>query len=59
MPKFIVTLTETHQLEINAPDEEAAADFALEKAQLYGETELSEGEFEVEAVEEVGLDLED
>lgn len=65
MSKFIIdlTVTETRQLEINAPDEEVAQEFAQEIAETGGvvwdSAEILDQVFEIDNVEDVSSDLED
>lgn len=54
MAKFLVTVLETHQIEVNAPDQEAAVDFASEIMQV---NDIED--FEIAEIEEVGLDVEE
>jgi len=53
MAKYLVRVVELHNLEINAPDESAAEDFALESFQ---QQVTDDNEFYVDAVEDVGTD---
>ena len=53
MAKYLVRVVELHNLEINAPDESAAEDFALESFQ---QQVTNDNEFYVDGIEDVGTD---